>query len=322
VDELVAAQVLEALTPAALELSEKAVADIQKERERLARHWRQRLERARYEAERAQRQYQAVEPENRLVARTLEKAWEEALQAEARLQEEYDRFARTGPQPLSEEARTRVRALAEDIPVLWRASTTKAADRKEIVRCLIERVVVRVRKESERVGVTIHWQGGFTTEHDVVRAVQRFEHLDHFERLLERLRELHEQGQTAPGIAHVLNKEGYRTPKSRGPFTTDTIRKLLSQHGLAKGTAGAGQMQAHEWRLTDLARELRMSPWKLRDWLKRGWLHGRQLVAEGAWVVWADYDELKRLKKLRTKSKRGVHRHPRELITPKKRRTK
>ena len=71
--------VLRALEPAALELSLKAVEDIDRERERLHRHWEQQLERARYEAERAERQYQAVEPENRLVARTLERRWEEAL---------------------------------------------------------------------------------------------------------------------------------------------------------------------------------------------------------------------------------------------------
>src|SRR5439155_13249713 len=121
----------------------------------LERHWRQQLERARYEAERAERQYRAVEPENRLVARTLERCWEEALQAEARLKEDYDRFLHTLPVPLGAEGRARVRALAEDIPALWRAPTTTAADRKEIVRCLIERVVVQVRPDNEHVAVTI-----------------------------------------------------------------------------------------------------------------------------------------------------------------------
>lgn len=297
VDELVAAQVLHALTPAALELSEKAVADIQKERARLERHWQLQLERARYDAERAQRQYQAVEPENRLVARTLEKSWEEALQAKARLREEYDRFVRTGPQPLTEEARTRVRALAADIPNLWRAATTEAADRKEIVRCLIERVVVCVRQHSEHVGVTIHWQGGCTTEHEVVRAVHRYEDLDHFDRLLARIGELRREGQTAPAIARSLNQEGYRTPKGRGDFSTDTVRKLLSQHGLANGRAGVEQLGAHEWWLADLARELKISPWKLRDWASHGWLHRRQLSAGKSWVVWADNEEIRRLKK-------------------------
>jgi DNA invertase Pin-like site-specific DNA recombinase len=320
VDELVAAQVLEALTPAALELSQKAVSDIQKEWERLERHWHQRLERARYEAERAQRQYQAVEPENRLVARTLEKAWEEALQAEAQLQEEHDRFVRTGPQPLSAAARERVRALASDIPALWHAATPTAKDRKEIVRCLIERVQVHVRPDSQRVAVTIHWQGGFTTQHEVQRAVRCFEDLDDFERLLERIGEWRRQGQSAPTMARLLNLEGYRTPKKRGPFTADTIRKLLTQHQLIQGKAGAEQLQPQEWWLTDLARQLQIPPAQLRAWVKRRWLQGRQLCEGGPWVVWADAEEIKRLKKLRRQSQRGHQGYDQGLIIPKKRR--
>ncbi len=94
IDGLVSDQVLRALEPAALELSLAAIADIDRERERLHRHWRQQLERARYEVERAERQYQTVEPENRLVVRTLERRWEEAMREQQQLEEEYDRFLR------------------------------------------------------------------------------------------------------------------------------------------------------------------------------------------------------------------------------------
>jgi hypothetical protein len=322
VDDLVAAQVLSALTPAALEVSNRAVADMQKERALLERHWCQQLERARYDAERAERQYRAVEPENRLVARTLEKAWEEALQAETRLKEEYDRFVRNGPQPLSEAQRARIQALAEDIPALWLAPTTTAADRKEIVRCLVERVVARVQPDSERVAIAIHWQGGFTTEHEVVRAVQRYEQLDGFDRLLERILDLRRQGQTAPMIAAALNQEGFRTPKLRGDFTEHTVRKLISQRGIANPKGRASQLDQHEWWLTDLAQELKIPSSKLRDWATRGWLQGRQTLPEGPWIVWADPEEIKRLKKLQERSTRGAHTHPKKLTTPKKRKTR
>jgi DNA invertase Pin-like site-specific DNA recombinase len=322
VDDLVAAEVLRALAPAALELSLKAVEDIQKERQRLERHWRQRLERARYEAERAERQYRTVEPENRLVARTLERCWEEALQAAARVQEDYDRFLHTLPLPLGAEGRARVRALAEDIPALWQAPTTTAADRKEVVRCLIERVVVQVRPDSEQVAVTIHWQGGATTEHAVARPVRRYEQLGNFEQLLGRIMALRQEGQTAAAVAAQLNREGYRTPKGRGEFTEDLIRKLLSRQGLTEEKIFADRLGPQEWWLGDLARELRMSPLKLRDWAARGWLHGRQLPSRGRWVVWADRDEIKRLRKLRARSQRGILSHPEELTTPKKRKDK
>ena len=93
-DDLVAAQVLAALEPAALELSLAAADDLERERARLHQNWQQQVERARYEAERARRQYDAVEPENRLVARELERRWEEALKEQRRLEEEYARFGR------------------------------------------------------------------------------------------------------------------------------------------------------------------------------------------------------------------------------------
>src|SRR6516162_9964305 len=137
VDDLVARQVLRALEPAALALSFQAARDVRQERDRLHRHWKQQLERARYESERAERQYHAVEPENRLVARTLERRWEEALSNQRRLEEEYDRFRRDQPAELSADELARIAALSRDIPALWDAPAT-SAERKEIIRLLIE----------------------------------------------------------------------------------------------------------------------------------------------------------------------------------------
>jgi hypothetical protein len=152
-----------------------------------------------------------------------------------------------------------------------------------------------------------------------VRPVRRYEQLVDFDRLLARILEMRREGQTAVMIAATLNREGYRTPKARGDFTAEVVGKLLSLRGLINQKAGAEKLGRHERWLTDLARELRMSSWKLRDWAMRGWLHARQLSPEGLWVVWADRDEIKRLKKLRARSKRGVQGHAEELITPKKR---
>jgi DNA invertase Pin-like site-specific DNA recombinase len=228
-DDLVGRQVLRALEPAALELSLQALHQVHQERERLHRHWQQRLERARQEAQRAERQYQAVEPENRLVARTLEHRWEEALRQERALQEEYDRFLQEQPRQLSADERARIEALASDIPALWQAAETTAAERKEIVRLLVERVVVHVRADSERVAVAIAWRGGLTTNHEIVRSVARYESLGDYPRLLERIRQLRQDGLTIAQVAKQLNKEGYRTPKSRKGYTSTTVRKLLSR---------------------------------------------------------------------------------------------
>src|SRR5262249_47899439 len=123
-DQLVALLVLTALEPATLELSLGAGDNLRREREQLDRHWQQRLERARYEADRAARQYHAVEPENRLVVRELERRWEQALKVVRDVEEQYDRFRRERPAELTAADRALIMSLASDIPTLWQAPTT------------------------------------------------------------------------------------------------------------------------------------------------------------------------------------------------------
>jgi DNA invertase Pin-like site-specific DNA recombinase len=233
-DDLVVGQVLRALEPAALELSLQAGADVEQERTRLSQHWHKQLERARYESQRAERQYHRVEPENRLVARTLEQRWEEALRQERQLTEDHERFLRSQPAPLTAAEREKIRALAADLPALWHAPATTTADRKEIIRAVVERVVVQVRKHSEYVEATIHWQGGFTSQHELVRPVGCYEQLRDFKPLMERLVQLHSDGQRAPQIAETLNREGFHPPKLGTPFTSAMVRQLLCRHCLGQ----------------------------------------------------------------------------------------
>src|SRR5262249_41126359 len=140
---------LEVLEPAALELSLAAAADLERERGRLDEQWRQRQERAQYEAERARRQYDAVEPENRLVAREVERRWNEALLAQRQAAEASARFGQPRARPPTPAEQAQLRALAGAIPALWHAPSTSAAERQTILRHLLEKVVVSVREGSE-----------------------------------------------------------------------------------------------------------------------------------------------------------------------------
>jgi DNA invertase Pin-like site-specific DNA recombinase len=167
VDRRIEELVLRAVEPAALELSLRAAERAEQDRERLHRHWRQTLERANYEAGRARRQYDAVDPENRLVARALERQWEEKLTEKQRLDEEYARFQHEQPRHLSAADREQIRALAADVPALWRADTTTTADRRAIVRQLAERLVVTRRGTSEVIDVVIRWLGGSETRQEI-----------------------------------------------------------------------------------------------------------------------------------------------------------
>jgi DNA invertase Pin-like site-specific DNA recombinase len=318
-DELVSQQVLRALEPAALELSLQARAGIERERARVDQHWRQRLQRARYDVELAERRYHEVDPANRLVAATLEKRWEETLCQQRQVQEEYERFVRAKPVQLSADDQARITALASDIPALWNAPATTNADRKQILRCLVERVVVHVRCDSEYVDATIHWVGGFESQHEIIRAVGTYAQLRDFEALINRVMELREAGHTAPEIATHLNAEGFHPPKRCGEFTTPVVHQLLKRRGLIGNERSHDELLGkNEWWLTDLARELKMSHLKLRDWTVRGWVHGRKTPVQGYRILWADKDEVRRLRKLLATSRRGANAYTSDLKTPKK----
>ena len=319
VDALVVQQVLQALEPAALELSLQAVDNLATERGRLERSWQQRLERARYASQEAQRRYLAVEPENRLVARTREARWEEALRSERELTEAYDRFQQETPLLLSADERALIEQLATDIPGLWQAPGTTVADRKTILRHLGTDVVVQVQRDSEYVPVTIHWQGGFQSQHVITRAVRSYAQQRDYQQLLDRVRSLWRSGASASVIADQLNASGFVPPHRRCSFTGMLVRRLLCRLGYKPDKRSTIVLEPNEWWLTDLAEELELPSWKLRQWGSCGWLHYRQTPTSKLWIIWADAEERRRLRKLKARSRPGRNEYPKELITPKKR---
>ncbi|HZU35511.1 MAG TPA: recombinase family protein [Gemmataceae bacterium] len=327
-DALVSAQVLSVLQPAALELHLSAAADVAQERRRLHQHWQQQLERVRYEAERAARQYQAVEPENRLVARELERRWEGALAEQSRLTEEYERFGRSQPASLSAVEQEQIRSLARDIPQLWHADTTTAAERQRLVRFLIEQIEVSVQGETDQVEVAIRWAGGFVSRHSLARAVQSYEQLADYRRLRARIAELRAAGKSMAAVAESLNEEGFRPPKRARRFSKDMVGGFLAKGGRSGprpvALSARGLLRKGEWLLTDLARHLGMPSATLHRWRKVGWVHARKLpVGGGHWALWADAAELKRLVRLRGHQRpRRDQPIPSELTTPKKRKQK
>ncbi|HEX9539861.1 MAG TPA: recombinase family protein, partial [Streptosporangiaceae bacterium] len=212
-DAYVTSQVLEAVAPAALEVSMAAAAQAEDERAMPGKLWRQRIERARYAAGRARRQYQLAEPENRLVVRQLETGWEAALAETARLEADYQRFTEEQPRTLTAAERAAIQALASDLPQVWAAPSATQADRKELLRILIQDITVNVAGDSELVDVTITWAGGHQTTGRAVRPVARLDQLSYYPALLARVTELAAAGCTNRQIADVLNAGGFRPPK-------------------------------------------------------------------------------------------------------------
>ena len=134
--------VLEALAPDKIALALAALEALEEEYAALKRQRELHLERLRYEARRAERQYDAVEPENRLVARTLEKSWEEKLRALENAEQEYQIWVAQQRLELTATDRQVIIALGSDLPQVWRAPSTTAADRKQILRLLVKEVIV------------------------------------------------------------------------------------------------------------------------------------------------------------------------------------
>jgi DNA invertase Pin-like site-specific DNA recombinase len=303
VEAWVADEILEALQPAALDASLDAASQVDEQRRQVTRDWERRIERARYEADRAARQYHACEPENRLVGRTLERRWDQALQAVQRVEEEFDRFLRTQPRPLGEADRERIRRLAVEVPTLWHAPTTTPADRRRIVRLLIDQVVLTVDPGNDHIRVRMEWAGGAVRVRTVYRAVQGYKNQQQWAELSARLAALHGRGETPKAIAAILDRGGFRPPKRATRFTAGMVRRLLHELGLRprvpRRTAKVVLSPGEAW-LHDLAQALGLSPHTLHGWRKKGWMHTRQLGGRGGpWAVWADATEQDRLRALK-----------------------
>jgi len=312
-DTFVSQQVLAALEPAALELSLTATERVEQERAELERLWQQRRERAAYEVERAARQYHAVEPEHRLVARTLEHAWEEKLAAQQQLEEEYHRFVQHKPRLLSEAEREAIRRLTTDIPALWVATTTTAADRKEIIRQVVERVIVDVQGSSERVKVRIEWIGGGHTEGVVIRPVGKLSELSTYPQICQQVQALTEAGWAAAAIAQALSEAGFRPCRPNIGFRAQTITQLQRRLGVR---APRPRVRHHdgllpdEWWPTELVRTLGIPRESLYHWIRQGLVRARQLDEPlHRWVVWADETEQERLRQYHQRAIGDEFRH-------------
>jgi DNA invertase Pin-like site-specific DNA recombinase/DNA-binding MarR family transcriptional regulator len=308
IDEYVSGLALQAVAPAALEISLAAAEQEEERRAGTDRIWRQRLERAGYAADRARRQYQLAEPENRLVVRQLEKDWNEALAERQRLGEDYDRHLAARPRALTAAERDQIRALAADLPAVWNAATTTDADRKQLLRHLIEEVTVTVIGDSEKADVEVTWAGGHRTAGRVIRPVATLAQLSYLPRLRQRAEELLAAGCTTAQIADALNTEGLRPPKRTAVFTKNAVRDLLSALGLHRSRIPSRrpELGEHEWWLRDLAEHLGMSKITLDAWVRRGWADGYLHPEARLIVVRADPAETERLRVLH-ETPRGAH---------------
>ena len=158
VDQAISRRVLEVLQPEQLEIALRALKELEERSEAIDGQWRMRIERLEYQAQLAQRRYEEVDPSYRLVAATLEKRWNEALEELQRLKDDYQKHRQQQGFELTSQQKAELRALAEDLPRLWQAQTTSAKDRKRMLRLLIKDVTVEKRRSERKALLHIRWR--------------------------------------------------------------------------------------------------------------------------------------------------------------------
>jgi hypothetical protein len=287
VDAEVERLILAALTPDRIVLAIAAAGEIEEETRAMERQWSLKRERARYDAERARRQYDAVEPENRLVARSLERVWEERLRRMDQIEHEYNAWRREQVISVSESERQEILALGEDLPGLWRAVTTRSADRKQIVRLVIKELIQKRRRGY--VWIKVIWQTGAASEHWLQRCVQSYaQHADQ-DRLRQRIAELNGLQKIDGEIAAILNQEALRT--AHGPlFSGKMIHCLRKRWQIPTVKINGTAANPPRWpdgsySVQGAAIAIGITPQVIFDWLRRGWLTGQQVAKGMPWQI-------------------------------------
>jgi excisionase family DNA binding protein len=280
-DKAVVDAFLQAVTPAAVAATAGAIAELERQHEDRLAGQRLSLERASYEAERAERQFDACEPENRLVARTLEQKLETALAAVTREQSKLAAVESARPMPLTDPERKALATLARDLPRLWDAETTTHRDRKLLLRTLISEVIVTVHTETRQADVEIAWEGGARTELAVkINGLVPGRHRlgEEAIELIRRLAEHHDDRQ----IAAILSRQGYRTISGL-PFTQARVQRArLRAHIPA---APPPDPNSELITIEQAAAQLNVSIHTVRRWINRGLLPGEQTLPGAPWRI-------------------------------------
>ncbi len=291
---------LAALEPDQLALALAALQQLEQGEQAEQQQWNFRLERAQYEAKRAERQYQAVEPENRLVARSLERQWEDKLRAIEAIQREYQMWCHGRLAPVTEADRQTILELGSDLPALWQANTTTSADRKQMLRLVIRDVLVDGKRAKGQVWFQINWQTGAHEAFWYKRAVNRYEEYVDREAVQQRIRELNADQQMDAEIAAILNTEGYRTARRSHPFTGNMVWRLREKWGIPTVKINGKEHNPVQWAdgtysIEGAAAVLGVFPGTIYQWLYEGRLIGTQVAKGMPWKVQLTPEDLPRL---------------------------
>jgi len=283
IDQAVVDAFLQAITPAAVDATELALQQLEADQDAALSQWRLAVERARYEAQRAERQYQAIEPENRLVARTLENEWEQRLRDLAAVEAELRQREQEHPRVLSPEEKGGLRALGSDLQKVWTAPTTTDRDRKELLRALLEEVMVTVDRPQHRAHLTLRWRGGALTELDLClpRSQPRGIRTDE-----DTLSLLHRLAALYPDdvIAGILNRQGRKSATGER-FTANQVGGLRRYRQIPRFQPPTEPPAGELVPIRKAAQILGIYPSTVHRWLSDGFIAGEQVTPGAPWQI-------------------------------------
>jgi DNA invertase Pin-like site-specific DNA recombinase len=318
-DTQVEQRFLEALQPDQLALALAALAQLEQEEQAESKQWELRLERARDLAKRAERQYQAVEPENRLVARSLERQWEEQLRAVETVEKEYHAWKCSRFGTFSQADREAIVALGSDLPALWHAPTTTSAERKQMLRLVIREVIVVSSRIGGQVWVQINWQTGASEQFWYQRRVSSYAVFAGTQALEQHVRELNAAGLMDAQIAATLEREGYQTAGLVHPITSKIVCHLRHQWQIPTVKLNKNQHNPAQWEdgsysVEGAAAKLGVGQDTIFNWLKTGRLKGEHLGRSMPWKISLTEDDERRLNAWLRCQGRRTRRSKREAV--------
>lgn len=285
IDQAISTRLLQVMKPAQIEIAIKAMEEIERRDAATDNHWHMQIERTDYETQLAQKRYEEVDPSNRLVAATLEKRWNDALVKLEQVKQQAQEYQQKQKVIITPEQKEKIFNLAQDLPRLWYSPTTKAKDRKRMVRLLINDITLEKLLESNKIILHIRWQGGACEDMDIDSPPKMYDKLRYSPEIVSKIRSL-AKSLVDRQIVEILNNQGILSAKGK-PFTVSMIKWIRYKHSIPLPAL----KNSDELTIKELTEKLGVTNHVVYYWIEQGYVKARK-INEGS-PYWIKMDPAK-----------------------------
>jgi hypothetical protein len=278
IDAAVSQKLMDAIQPVNLELAVQVLDKLLNQEVSAQKSWELAIERAKYDADRAERQYHQVEPENRLVARSLEIRWNEKLTALIQLEEDYNKYKANCLWQPTEDDKTEILALSKELPRIWDLPTTTAKDKKRILRTLIDDITVFAEAHKPDIRVGLRWRNQHCEEIHITKPLPRGPARKHLPETVELVRKL-ALTMKDPQIASHLNSSSIKTSEGR-TFTVAAIQATRHVHNIPPFTTEKKGLTVKE-----VAAKFGVGTATVYYWIEHGMVTAKKTTPKNAYDI-------------------------------------